>query len=80
MAANPEIDVQAAQTLRLPFAFAKRHGVLIQGQSDGCVDVLYRKGVAPSTLAEVRRYVGGRINFIGVETEDFDEPGGVCFT
>jgi general secretion pathway protein E len=72
MAANPEIDVQAAQTLRLPFAFAKRHGVLIQGQSDGCVDVLYRKGVAPASLAEVRRYAGCRVNFKGVDTEDFD--------
>jgi general secretion pathway protein E len=72
MAANPEIDVQAAQTLRLPFAFAKRHGVLIQRQSGGCVDVLYRKGVAPASLAEVRRYAGCRVNFKGVDTEDFD--------
>ncbi|NNC63378.1 MAG: type II secretion system ATPase GspE [Gammaproteobacteria bacterium] len=72
MAANPEIDVQAVQTLRLPFAFAKRHGVLIQSQSDGCVDVLYRKGVAPASLAEVRRYAGCRVNFTGVDTEDFD--------
>ncbi len=71
-ATSPEIDVQAAQTLRLPFAFAKRHGVLIQGQSDGCVDVLYRKGVSPASLGEVRRYIGGRVNFKGVDTEDFD--------
>ena len=66
MAAKPEIDVQAASTLRLPFTFAKRHGVLIQGQRDGRIDVLYRKGVAPASLAEVRRYVGRPINFSSI--------------
>jgi len=72
MAAKPEIERQTPQALRLSFAFAKRHGVLIQGQHDGCVEAIYRRGVAPASLAEVRRHVGGPVDFSSVAAETFD--------
>ena len=42
---------------RLPFAFAKRHGVLVRGVADGRAQVVYREGAQPSAVAELRRSV-----------------------
>ncbi len=33
---------------RLPFAFAKRHGVLVRGVVDGKAQIVYREGAQPS--------------------------------
>jgi general secretion pathway protein E len=62
----------APKEKRLPFAFAKRHGVLIQSSHDHGTDVLYRDGAALSSLAEVRRFLGGPVRFIKVDKESFD--------
>jgi len=57
---------------RLPFAFAKRHGVLIQASQSHGAEVLYRDGAALSSLAEVRRYLGTPVKFVKVDSEAFD--------
>jgi general secretion pathway protein E len=71
MAASLELAPAAAGP-RLPFAFAKRHGVLIQGTRDGRAEAIYRRGASPLVLAEVRRFVGAPVTFTEVDQETFD--------
>jgi general secretion pathway protein E len=63
---------EAPRPRRLPFAFAKRHGVLIQDISDGHAHAIYRPGAAPQSLAEVRRFAGMPVQFKPVDAEHFD--------
>src|SRR5688572_32384664 len=79
MAANPNnaepvvVVPSAAPTQRhLPFAFAKRHGVLIQSLSDGTAQAIYRTGAAAQSIAEVRRFAGVPVIFAEVDAETFD--------
>ena len=39
--------------LSLPFAFAKRHGVLVEKTNDGCTSAIYREGSSYLSLAEL---------------------------
>ncbi len=57
---------------RLPFSFAKRHGVLIRDYAAGRADVICRVGVSPVSLAEVRRYAGVPLKLTRVTAEAFD--------
>ena len=66
-------DVHAApENIVLPFAFAKRHGVLIREFTGDAAETVYRPGVSPHSLAEVRRFAGVRLNLSCVPVEDFD--------
>ena len=56
----------------LPFAFAKRQGVLLQYDRGEHPQVIYRPGVSPQSLAEVRRFVGARVAYSGVDAETFE--------
>ena len=56
----------------LPFAFAKRQGVLLQYHRGEDPRVLYRPDVTPHSLAEVRRFVGARVVYSGVDEETFE--------
>ena len=58
---------------RLPFAFAKRHGVLVRGVVDGKAQVVYREGAAPSAVAELRRFLGIPLVIERVGGTAFDE-------
>jgi hypothetical protein len=51
----------------LPFAFAKRHGVLIQALRDGAANAIYRTGAAAQSIAEVRRFAGVPVRFSEVD-------------
>tara|TARA_B100000029_G_scaffold516833_1_gene635696 strand:+ start:2218 stop:3729 length:1512 start_codon:yes stop_codon:yes gene_type:complete len=57
----------------LPFSFAKRHGVLVQGTQDGRPLAIYRKNVSLQSLAEVRRFYGQSVMFSLVDEQLFDE-------
>ena len=46
---------------RLPYAFAKRHGVISARQLDEGIELWVRPGVKASVLAEVQRVLGGPI-------------------
>ncbi|MCC6303048.1 MAG: Flp pilus assembly complex ATPase component TadA, partial [Gammaproteobacteria bacterium] len=48
----------AARPRRLPFAYAKRNGVLVTDIADGRAATLCRPGVTAQVLSEVRRYMG----------------------
>ena len=56
----------------LPFAFAKRHGVLIQAYDGDVADTLARRNADPASLAEVRRFAGARLRLKLVDPEEFD--------
>ena len=59
--------------LRLPFSFAKRHGVLLlSGPSATANAVLFKAGVEPAVLMEVRRFVGAAITPKEVDNATFD--------
>ncbi len=79
MATNPEpplvlaqAPAEPARARRLPFAFAKRHGVLIQDIEEGRARAIYRKGASPLVLAEVRRFAAVPVDFQAVDAEEFD--------
>ena len=59
-------------TQSLPYAFAKRHGVLIGQIDTDKVQVLFRDEINPQTLTEVRRIVGRPIQLSETSDEQFD--------
>ncbi|MCW9014209.1 MAG: type II secretion system ATPase GspE [Gammaproteobacteria bacterium] len=56
----------------LPYAFAKRHGVLV-GQIDADkIQLLYHDAISPQTLNEVRRILGRPVKLSETTAEQFD--------
>ena len=61
-----------APAFRLPYPFAKHHGVLIRGNAgDDALDVVVRPGTSPGSLAEVRRISGRLLHPQRVDAETF---------
>lgn len=58
---------------RLPFNFAKRHGVVIDPVSNNGCKVLCLSGVKPVVLAEVRRFLNSAVQFASVDEAQFKE-------
>ena len=56
----------------LPFSFAKRHGILIRGFGENAADAVYRPGVSPQSIAEVRRFAGVPLSLSRVTVDTFD--------
>jgi general secretion pathway protein E len=56
----------------LPFAFAKRHGVLVRSLTDGEADVVLRDGASPLAIAEVRRHLRRPLRLERVAPERFE--------
>ena len=71
IAGNPPKSV--APVGRLPFAFAKRHGVLVRAVADGKAQVVYREGAQPAAVAELRRFLGIPLVIERVAEATFDE-------
>jgi len=63
---------------RLPFAFAKRHGVLLREQA-GEVQLCAREGAALTALQEAQRFAGGRLPLAWVSAEAFDQLLSVAY-
>jgi general secretion pathway protein E len=63
----------AAPDPRLSFAFAKRHGVIVNRVVDGVAECTYRETATPAALAEVRRYLRRPLRLERVPEEQFDE-------
>ncbi len=65
---------QADFSHRLPFGFAKRHGVILLPRAAGQAThpVVYKAGVTPVSLAEVRRFAGAPIQIQQVDPDTFD--------
>jgi general secretion pathway protein E len=62
----------AAPHRRLPFPFAKRHGVLVREFVDGVADCVCKTGTSPLALAEMRRYLRLPVRLERVSDEAFD--------
>ncbi|CDH44364.1 type II secretion system ATPase GspE [Candidatus Contendibacter odensensis] len=56
----------------LPYAFAKRHGVLVLEQTESGFNVAYRPGVSPHSLMELRRYLNAPLRPTLVPAERFE--------
>ncbi len=72
--APPEAEALELAPRRLPFTFAKRHGVLLREVThEDRVEIIHRPGVQLLTLAEVRRVCGRPLSLLEVSAERFDE-------
>ena len=71
-AASEEPATPAAAGRTLPFAFAKRHGVLIRGYEGGFAETIYRTGTSPLSLAEVHRFASAPLKLTRVSSDAFD--------
>ncbi len=69
-AAAPE--EQPKPTRLLPFAFAKRHGVLLQDDADTGVIAICRPDIDLLILSEVRRFAGAPLKLKRVSVDEFD--------
>jgi general secretion pathway protein E len=63
---------EAAPRLRIPFSFAKRHGVLVESIDAGHASLVHRSDVNPEALLETRRVLGVPLRLREVAREEFD--------
>ena len=70
---QPEaLQLQELTAQTLPYAFAKRHGVLIGQIEDDQVQLLHRPDFSPHILAEIGRVTGRRLSLSPASDEQFD--------
>lgn len=63
---------------RLPFGFAKRFGVLVEGKQDA-LRVLHKDGVQAAAMMEVQRFLGTTFRLEAVSNEEFDRRLGLAY-
>ena len=73
MSTETDVQIQEAPLGRLPFAFAKRHGVILTRSEDGEPVILVRPGAPHTALAEANRLSGGRARFTTIDADRFDQ-------
>ncbi|HED17259.1 MAG TPA: hypothetical protein ENI64_10670, partial [Gammaproteobacteria bacterium] len=66
-------DFIAPGAHKLPYGFARRHGVLISQDSDNQIHVIHKPGVGIEILAEVRRFIGCKVKMEEVNETRFEE-------
>lgn len=66
-------DIDSGNRTRLPFNFAKRHGVLIDPDTNNSDKILCLNQVKPVTLAELRRFLNRPLTFEAVDETLFQE-------
>lgn len=69
---NPASETSSDPIRQLPYAFAKRHGVLIVDEEEGKVTVAHRPGVNIRSLAELRRFLNRPLRLGMVPAEHFE--------
>jgi len=65
-------SASSSPILRLPFTFARRHGLLVRAASDGSFECLYRPPVSAAAVAEARRHMCAPLKLTKVAPEEFD--------
>ena len=75
---DPESQV-VIKGKRLPFAFAKRNGVVIEDISEQEARVAYKPGIRPVVIAELRRFIGMPITFAEVDPGEFDRRLAIAY-
>ena len=58
---------------RLPFSFAKRHGILVIGQEDDGLEVVCLPSIQPNVLLETQRYFSAPLKLREVSNAEFDQ-------
>ena len=58
---------------RLPFSFAKRHGILITGQGDDSLEVVCLSTIKPNVLLETQRHFSSPFKLRQVNDAEFDQ-------
>src|SRR5258705_7951025 len=71
MSSNP-LTPDAQTVERLPYAFAKRHGVISARKLEQGFELWVRPGVRAGVLAEVQRSLGGPLALRELADEAFD--------
>lgn len=67
-----------APARRLPFSFARRHGVVLVTEA-GQTYLAHRPAVELTALAEVQRFVGARLTLQPLSAEDFERALGQAY-
>jgi general secretion pathway protein E len=62
----------APELARVPYSFARRHGLLPTGEADGRLDVAMREGADPKALIELRRFLARPFAVHAVNGAAFD--------
>ena len=57
---------------RPPFMFAKRNGLLVNGEQDGKALVMHTGSVDPTALVELRRFMGMPLKLQAMDAEQFE--------
>ncbi|MFE8071726.1 type II secretion system ATPase GspE [Marinobacteraceae bacterium S3BR75-40.1] len=70
---HPGVEEGGTVRARLPFTFAKRHGVILTTDDEGQARLLVKPGASPHAIAEANRLAGGRVAFFNIDPEDFDD-------
>jgi general secretion pathway protein E len=68
----PRVPGVAQRPLRLSFAFARRHGVLVRGWEDGVADCVLRDNAGALAVAEARRFLRAPLRLSRVTEADFE--------
>ncbi|NIL92962.1 MAG: type II secretion system ATPase GspE [Woeseiaceae bacterium] len=68
----PDTAAETGSHRVLPFAFAKRHGVLIRDVTAEAADTVCRPGASALSLAEAQRFAGVPLKLTRVSAEAFD--------
>ncbi|MGB5590467.1 MAG: type II secretion system ATPase GspE [Gammaproteobacteria bacterium] len=71
--ADSPVPPAKEQPRRLPFSFAKRHGVLVLSLDAEQPLAVFREDARPSSIAEVRRVLGRKLNWRKVPADEFDQ-------
>ena len=69
---DPERSDPAAPARSIPYAFARRHGLVAAGERDGYPEVAMREGADATALIELRRFLGRPFALRRVDTATFD--------
>ncbi len=65
-------DHKSNRSARLPFLFAKQHGIFLQMSVQGLSEAVCRQNVSSQALAETRRFLGCPLMFRTVDPTEFD--------
>jgi len=80
---EPDVDeltelLEPSPRRRLPFAFARRHGVFLL-ERDGAASLCLREGAALTAVQEAQRVVGMRLPMQWLAQADFDQALGAAY-
>ena len=67
-----EAAIEPPNPVRLPYTFAKRHGVLIDSENYDNPKLVHRPNVSNMALLEARRVAGQRVELHNVDDDEFD--------